>query len=286
MNDAIKMMLKKYGPFRSKKMEQNALAEILQQIVLLGLYRGGFFDYAAFYGGTALRILYGLDRFSEDMDFCLLEPDKHFCLKPYFTYIEDEFGRFGFKATISEKKTGPENVIESAFVKQFTYQGLITLQQDTSGVHKDQIIKIRLEVDKLNPSGATDCKKLVKLPMPIMVRTLTEESLFAGKLHAILARTYLNRVKGRDYYDLMFFLARDISINMIYLEAKLRDSGHYNEKQNITLDALVKMLENKFSTVDFKKARQDVLPFLKDNAMFSPDDWSVELFVALINELR
>ena len=286
MNDAVVQMLKNFGDIEDTRDKENALREIIQKITLHGLYRSQFFENAAFYGGTALRILYGLNRISEDMDFCLNAPDESFALAPYFEGIKQELERFGFNATISEKKTGPETVIESAFVKQSTYQGIIVLGKDPKNIHRNQLIKIRLEVDKQNPSGGLREKKLIKLPLPFLVTTLTLPSLFAGKLHAIIARSYLNRVKGRDYYDLQYYLARDVPVNLVYLEAKLRDSGHYNDGTKLSIEKVVELLVNKFKTVDFEKAKQDVEPFLHTKDLIQLQSWSAELFTALIQELE
>jgi predicted nucleotidyltransferase component of viral defense system len=286
INDAVKTMLKAFAPLKTAQDRANALQEILQLITLLGLHRGRFFEKAAFYGGTALRILYSLERFSEDLDFCLTSPNRSFTLKPYFPAIKDELARFGFSAKITEKKTGQNNAIESAFVKQSTYHGLIAIGHETSGIHKDQLIKIRLEVDKSNPSGGIECKKLVSMPIPFMVKTLTESSLFAGKLHAVIARSYMNRVKGRDYYDLAFFTARKTPVNLRYLEAKLQDSGHLDKQKKINIDCVKSLLHEKFASVDFAKARQDVIPFLKPDKILAVEEWSAELFGALIENLQ
>ena len=151
MNEAVKAMLKNYGKIQSPRDEDNALKEIIQSISLLGLHRGGFFNIACFYGGTALRILYNLDRFSEDMDFCLIKKDPKFSLRPYFQSIHDELERFGFSATIEEKRTGINVAVESAFVKQDTITGLLSIGRDAQRAQKGQLIKVKLEVDKSNP---------------------------------------------------------------------------------------------------------------------------------------
>ena len=286
MNQAITAMLKEFGEIRGPSDEQNALKEIIQRIVLLGLHRQRFFDSAAFYGGTALRLLYGLDRFSEDLDFCLMQANKGFTLSPFFSGIEEELARFGLKAKLSEKRTGPGAEIESAFVKQPTTQGLITIGFDPKGAQPEQLIKIRLEVDKSNPTGATEDRRLIKLPIPFLVKTLTLPCLFAGKIHAILARSYLNRVKGRDYFDLQFYLARDTPVDMRYLESKLRDSGHYLESATLDRKHLLKLLKTKFETVDFRKAAEDVRPFVHVQDLYQIDEWSKELFCALIDTLK
>lgn len=286
MNDAVKAMLNRYGKLQTPQDEDNALKEIIQSITLLGLHRGKFFDRACFYGGTALRILYQLDRFSEDMDFCLTEKDPNFSLRPYFDSIQAELQRFGFNASIEEKKTGIDVGIESAFVKQDTISGLLSIGRDARRAQKGQLLKVKLEVDKDNPLGFIVERKLIRMPVPFLVATLSEESLFAGKLHAILARAYVNRVKGRDYYDFLFYASRQTAVNRAYLEAKLRDSKHYLDSKPLDIAILVKLLKEKFSDVDFKRAKDDVLPFVPKEKISDLSFWTCELFSSLAEDLR
>ncbi len=286
MNDAIRAMLKSYGPMKHQLDDIHALREIVQKLTLLGLHRGGFFEKASFYGGTALRILYNLDRFSEDLDFCLHSPDPHFQLSRYFDSISTELARFGLDASIEEKRSGPEFPIESAFVKHDTAKGLLVIGKSTTKTPKGQLVKIRLEVDKSNPAGAKLSQKLISLPTPFMVRTLTEDSLFAGKIHALIARNFLNRVKGRDYYDFLFYAARGTKVNLKYLESKLRDSNHFDGLERLSIDGAISILKAKFSTVDFEKAKSDVRPFLKPETYGDLEEWSVELFSALAETLQ
>jgi predicted nucleotidyltransferase component of viral defense system len=289
MNDALRAMLRAYGTINSqnRQTEQiNVLREVVQRITLLGLHRGGFFDKASFYGGTALRILYGLDRFSEDLDFCLNTPDPSFQLSKFFDSIEAEHARFGLHPILQEKKSGNEVNIESAFVKQDTCKGLLVIGSGIEKIPKGQTLKVRLEVDKANPQGGTTERKIITSPVPFMVGTLTEPSLFAGKLHAILARAYLNRTKGRDYYDFVFYSSRGTSVNLQYLEAKLRDSGHIVGIQALTLETLIAMLKTKFSNVDFESAKEDVRPFIKPEKTLDLEEWSAALFSALAEKLR
>ena len=101
---AIAKMLEKYDLSSADKTYE-ALREILQEIVLLGLSRAGFFEHALFYGGTALRILYGLDRFSEDLDFSLITPDANFDLSIYENTVIEALHSFGFEVTIQLKNS-------------------------------------------------------------------------------------------------------------------------------------------------------------------------------------
>jgi len=285
MNDAVAVMLKNYGQIRDTQDELNALKEIIQQIALLGLHRGGFFKLANFYGGTALRLLYGLDRFSEDMDFCLTVRDPDFTFQPYLQPIADELERYGFNARVEEKRTEPNAAIGSAFVKQNTLRGLLVIDKNDRKLPKGHLLKVNLEVHKQNPPGSHRVTKLIKLPVPFLVGTLSESSLFAGKLHALIARSYLNRVKGRDYYDFIFYNARSTPVNITYLDAKLRGSGHYTETPMLSRDKLVALLQEKFATVDFAKAKSDVLPFISKEKVRDLDGWGPELFSAMAAEL-
>jgi len=285
MNDAIDAMLRTYGRIETKRDEDNALKEVIQRLVLMGLYRGKFFEKACFYGGTGLRLLYGLDRFSEDLDFCLIEADPFFNLKAYFSPIRDELERYGFAVRLEEKKTGLDVAIESAFVKQDVSSGLLLIGKDNKRAQKGQVVKIKVEVDKTNPPGFKMEKKLIKLPTPFLLTTLSEGSLFAGKLHALIARAYLNRVKGRDYYDFLFYASRGTKVNLTYLEAKLRDSEHYVQIPPLDRMTMIGILNKKFMSVDFEKAKSDVMPFISLNRQSDLHDWCAELFIAIAKDL-
>ena len=155
MNDALRQMLSDYRLSGFKDYE-NALKEILQEIALLGLWRSKFFEHAAFYGGTALRILYKLDRFSEDMDFSLLKPNTQFKLDGYLKALKREIESFGFSISVETKKKKFESPIESAFIKGGTIQNLITVETPEAIVERlvsNQKVRIKLEVDTDPPPG-------------------------------------------------------------------------------------------------------------------------------------
>lgn len=116
MNNVISQMLSKYE-IKNTHDEVNALKEVIQEIVLSGLARGNFFEDAAFYGGTALRIFYNLDRFSEDLDFALLNKNINFDLSEYFNYIEKELNAYGLNLEIKTKEKSAHSNITSAFLK-------------------------------------------------------------------------------------------------------------------------------------------------------------------------
>ena len=209
MNEAIRQMLAAYE-IRSVEDSLRALREVMQEIALLGLWRSKFFENAAFYGGTALRVLYGLDRFSEDLDFSLLEKRKNFDLADYSEALKRELASFGFAVEIESRPKPASAAIQSAFLKADTRTQMITVEFDKDLVQKvprNQVLKIKLEVDIDPPPGfATEVRYLLR-PVPFSVRTFSLPDLFAGKMHAVLCREWKSRVKGRDWYDLVWFAA-------------------------------------------------------------------------------
>ena len=285
IHPAINSMLKSYRSLTTPKDEQNALKEIIQKICLLGLHRENFFTRAAFYGGTALRMIYGLERFSEDLDFCLDQPNFDFRWAGYKQALESELELYGFDAQMDIKKDDSESAISSAFIKQSTLKGLLLIESKTK-TSKYDLIKVRLELDKTNPPGATFENKMITQPEPFMIRTLDQPSLFAGKMHAIIARKYADRVKGRDYFDLLFYISRGTKINLTYLSNKLKDSAHLDPSAVLTEQKLREIYLTKISTVNFKQAASDVSPYLRSAQIDSLKSWNVEFFAAMSEHLR
>ena len=284
MNTILQEMLNKYD-IRTIEDRKNAIKEIMQEIVLSGLSRAGFFKKAAFYGGTALRIFYGLDRFSEDLDFSLIEPDKNFALGDYLPILEKEVASYGLKFEIIEKEKSVDSAIKSAFVKGNTIQNMLLFYEgsDVHSIAKSEIIKIKFEIDVNPPAKASYEKKYSLLPMPYEITLYDLPSLFAGKIHAILCRAWANRVKGRDLYDYIFYLARNPKINLENLKAKLVQSKTFNETDDLTIDILKNLLKDRFDKIDYIAAKQDVLPFIKYPT--SLDLWSADFFKQITDKL-
>ncbi len=281
MNSAVASMLKKYDPVTLSQ-QKNALQEIIQEIALLGLFRSDFFSKAAFYGGSALRIFHGLDRFSEDLDFSLLEPDKTFDLLRYIHYIRNELEAYGFDVNLEVKDKTKETSIKSAFIKAGTAVNLLQIRPAvpaTGGVHRDELLKIKLEVDTDPPEDAEYEVKYQLNPVPYSVRLFTLPAIFAGKIHALLYRNWKNRVKGRDFYDYVWFLSRNIKPDLKHLTRRMRQSGNWQGDGIITREKLLALLIEKFSITDFKQAKRDVKPFLANPAVL--DIWSEEFFVKI-----
>ena len=286
MNTVIEEMLKSYQVDNIYD-RKNAMKEIMQEIVLCGLSRAGFFKEAAFYGGTALRIFYGLDRFSEDLDFSLEQINLDFDLCSYFPVLEKEVKTFGLNVEIQEKKKTKDSNIRSAFLKGNTKEHLLLFYADerlVGTVDKNEVVKIKFEVDTNPPAFATYEHKYRLLPVPYEIRLYDMPSLFAGKIHAVICRGWQSRIKGRDLYDYIFYLSKAVTVNQKHLRARLIDSGYISENQECTLEEIKTMLKNRFDSIDFLQARKDVEPFIRDTSVL--DIWSSDFFKQITEGLK
>ena len=277
---AIQEMVSKYRDASLK--QKDILREILQQSALLGLSRLQFFEHAAFYGGTALRILYGLDRFSEDLDFSLLKPNPKFNFQPFLEGLEREMEALGFHVEVTAKKEVPP--ILSAFVKGNTINLLLSIAEEPKRVHPEEKIRIKLEIDTNPPPGFAVETKLVLNPTPFYVLTYIPEDLFAGKMHAILCRSWKERIKGRDWYDLVWFVRNGTPVHLSHLTERMRQSQHVPEGEGLTSEKLLVLLQEKIAAIDWEYAQEDVKPFLHDP--HAVDIWSQQFFLDLLAHLK
>jgi len=285
MNSIIDEMLKNYQT-ETLDEKKNAIKEIIQEVVLCGLARAKFFEKAALYGGTALRIFYGLDRFSEDLDFSLKKPDKDFNLSSYFPILEKEVRAFGLNLKVEEKQKTADSNVKSAFLKGNTKEHLLlfyTNEDFSSGVNRDEVLRIKFEVDTNPPSGAGYEYRYSLTPAPYEVTLYDLPSLFAGKVHAVLYRGWKNRIKGRDLYDYVFYLQRGATLNLENLKQKLIQSNAWKVEDELTLDEVKKMLCERFDWIDFEKAKDDVKDFIKDKTVL--DVWSADFFKAITKQI-
>jgi predicted nucleotidyltransferase component of viral defense system len=286
MNTALFSLLSKYT-LSSSDDYSKALREIVQHLTLLGLWRSKFFEHAAFYGGTALRIFYGLPRFSEDLDFSLLTPNEQISLYEYLKFVELELQAFGFNVSVDKKPKRSENGIESAFVKADTLQNLLTIEAPpsiTKQLHRNEILKVKIEVDTNPPPYAETEVRTLFSPIPFQVRIYQQSSLFAGKLHAVLCRNWKTRVKGREFYDFIWFIGMNTPCNLEHLKARMIQTGHINETDTLDNTALANRLKTRFHEIDFVKATDDVLPFVIDRE--SIQLWSESFFCDAADTLR
>jgi len=286
MHEAVIQMLRKY-PLNRFEDYAKALREIIQEIALLGLWRGKFFDKAAFYGGTALRILYGLDRFSEDLDFTLLQPLDDFDLGSFGSHLEKELKGFGFEMYVEQKNRAAKSPVQSAFLKAETFSQMLVIETGEEilrQIPKGQMIKIKLEVDTNPPPDFSTETRYLLTPVPFPVRTVTLPDLFAGKMHAVLFRRWQTRVKGRDWYDLVWYISHHPELHLHHLEERMRQTGDWNSTEELTESEFFSVLHSTIDALDINKAREEVAPFVKDPEMLSI--WSREFFHDIVSRIK
>ena len=283
MHEAVRQMLEKYDCRRLEDYVQ-ALREILQEIALLGLWRSKFFERAAFYGGTSLRIVHGLDRFSEDMDFSLLRPELNFNLGRYGDALQREMRAYGFDVWTETKIKRTPSAIQSAFLKANTLKQLLIIEAGEEIVRalpKGQQVKIKLEVDTDPPGGfETEIAYLLQ-PIPFSVRVYALPDLFAGKMHALLCRKWKQRVKGRDWYDLVWYVTHHPTLHLSHLERRLRQSG---DRDFVTPKTFRKDLHDAIDALHVEQAKRDIEPFVRNSEVL--EIWSHAFFHTLVDRIQ
>ena len=286
MHEAIAKMVSKYDCHRLNDYI-NALREILQEIALLGLWRAKFFEKAACHGGTALRILYGLDRFSEDIDFSLLQPAKDFDLTDYTAFVKKEMEAFGFDVHVERVNKAVQTPIQSAFLKADTRNQLLTIEAGKDilrALPKGKMLKVKMEVDTNPPPGFGTETRFLLQPIPFAVRSFVLPDLFAGKMHAILCRTWKSRVKGRDWYDLIWYAANHPQLHLGHLEERMRQTGHWKGEDPLTPEKFHELFRTTINKLNIDQARREVEPFVK-----RPDNlsiWSREFFSDVATRIK
>ena len=273
-NSVFVQMLSCY-PITTKNDLTNATHEVMQEIALAGLYKAGFFNRAAFYGGTCLRIFYGTQRFSEDMDFSLLQPDETFHLENYFDVITAEFKTLGRDVTITKKEKKTQTNVDSAFLKDTTE--IYNLQFST-----ERNVKIKIEVDMQPPAGFATEYKLLMLPFSFMVRCYTLPDLYAGKMHALLFRNWKNRVKGRDWYDFEWYVRNNILLDFEHLQQRAKQINAITEN-DFSVEIFKNLLKEHIVKTNINAVINDVRPFIKNPAEM--DIWSTDYFLQLVDRI-
>lgn len=253
----------------------NAEQEVCQKITLAGLRRGGFFEHAAFYGDTCLRLFHGLPRWSEDMDFSLTEKRADIHLENYFDAIREEFKLAGFDVTISKKDKKAFGRVESAFLKENTEAYDIKFQTKKT-------VKVKIELDTDPPLMFATEQKLLLQPYSFMTRCFTLPDLFAGKMHALVYRAWRRRVKGRDWFDFEWYVRNQIPLDFKHLQARIKEfSG-----EDVSLDAFLELLRQRLSTTNIDNVKQDVLPYIDSARQDELTIWSNEYFLQLVELMK
>lgn len=272
MNDVFSQMLASHR-MPGADGERNALYEVMQQVALAGLARGGFFHEAAFYGGTCLRLFHGLKRYSEDMDFSLIAKDPAFQFENYFPAIIEEARLLGREVTITKKDKRNFGRVESAFLKDTTDVYNLNFQTERS-------LKIKIEVDTNPPMAFETEQKLMIQPYSFMVRCMTLPCLFAGKMHALVYRQWKNRVKGRDWYDFEWYIRWNHPLSWSHLHERIVEfSG-----KECTQTEFIELLNERLATIDMNQVKADVLPFVHNPQELAI--WSNDYFIELAKRIH
>ncbi|MBX2899614.1 MAG: nucleotidyl transferase AbiEii/AbiGii toxin family protein [Cyclobacteriaceae bacterium] len=272
----IKDWLADYKP-STKEEAHAALREIMQEVTLAGLYRAGFFEKAAFYGGTALRIFHRLDRFSEDLDFSLLQPNTQFKLDRYLEAVQAEFAALGMKVSIKDKKKAIDSQVESAFLKAETIWKELALEHilPQLGLSQPVNLKVKLEVDILPPPGFETEEKLLLNPFSFYVKCFTLPFLFSGKMHALLFRKWKGNVKGRDWYDMEWYIRNKIPLNLTHFIERARASNDL-PGGGLSEEEFRQLLTKKINSVDIENVKADAIRFIPDRSKL--EIWSAKYF--------
>lgn len=280
----IKEWIEEYEPQNEEEI-LSALREIMQEITLAALSRTDFFEHAAFYGGTALRIFYHLDRYSEDLDFSLLKPDSNFSIQPYFKAVADEFKALGLTVSIKEKKKARRTAIDSAFLKAETIWQEIILEDiiKETGVRSNRTLKIKIEVDRQPATNFETEEKLLIRPFSFYVKCFTRPCLFAGKIHALLFRKWKNRVKGRDWYDLEWYIKKGIPVDVGHFLARAKDTNDWQD-DDIAPEQIMELLDKKIESVSFGAIKEDVVRFISNDEAITI--WGPQYFKDLISKMK
>ena len=255
--------------------ERNAIHEVMQQIALAGLARGGFFQKAAFYGGTCLRLLHDMHRFSDDMDFSLLEPDRDFHFEDYFPAVVEEFKLAGKDVEIKMKRKGQPSAIESAFLKESSDVFDIGFTTE-----KRQKVKIEVDIDPPPKFSTEMC--VLNEPRSCVVRAYTLPDLFAGKASAALFRKWKHRIKGRDWYDVAWYIAKRVPLDLAHLVERAKESAP--EADVSTPEKVIAAFNARIDSIDFENARLDVEPYVMDKAEL--DIWCADFFRQMVRKIE
>ena len=281
---SVQMIQQRLGNYNCKTdvEEQQAIREITQEVVLAALGRGDFFKYALFQGGTCLRIFYELNRFSEDMDFVLREANPDFHLKDHIKHLADELAAYGYNIEITDRDEA-DTTVKKAFLKDNSLGKVIDLQHNNQAGPMAKI-RIKLEVDTNPPANSGHELKYLDFPFVSAVAVQDKPSLFAGKIHALLCREY---IKGRDWYDFIWYTSNSVGVNYAFLSSAIDQLGPW-QGQSVAVDKtwMLNELERKIISMNWKQAAEDVRRFVRVAEQPSLDLWSKELFLGQMDKLK
>ena len=266
---------------RTRQQEENALREITQEVVLAALSRTGFFQKAVFQGGTCLRIFYGLERFSEDLDFVLKEPASEFPLAEYVKDLTLDLQAYGYHMEVIDRSRA-DDAVKKCFLKDDSLGRVLTLTQ-LKGMSNTRKINIKVEVDSNPPAHSGFETKFLDFPYPFAVLVQDKPSLFAGKSHALLCRGYS---KGRDWYDFIWYVRNGTRMNWDLLSSALDQQGPWaGQGLKVDADWYLRNLKERVENTDWRAAKEELVRFLKPSAHAGLEVWGRDFFLDRLNKL-
>ncbi|OGF67687.1 MAG: hypothetical protein A2Y62_11220 [Candidatus Fischerbacteria bacterium RBG_13_37_8] len=281
---SIKLIQERLNSYncKSELEEEHAIREITQEVALAALSRTDFFKHAIFQGGTCLRIFYGLNRFSEDLDFILKKPNPGFKLQPHLQSLSEEFEAYGYKIDITDRSK-TDIAVRKAFIKDESIGKVLQFNHiGKKGYFRK--IRIKIEIDTIPPEGSKMEVKYLDFPFVSSVTIQDKPSLFAGKVHALLCREY---IKGRDWYDFLWYTSQRIKINYSYLASALNQQGTWKDQDiEVNLDWCMAELGKAIKSIAWKRMAEDVRRFVRVAEQPSLNLWSKELFLAQLGKLK
>jgi hypothetical protein len=275
--DTIVSRLAAYKP-DSNETRFQAAQEITQEIILASLAETPFFDNAVFIGGTSLRILYGLDRYSEDLDFHVIKKDMGFRWKPYLGAVKEKTIPYGYYLK-AEDKSKPDDIEKRAYITDKSIcQKLKIKGPDESAAAE---VSIKLEYNGDPPTGCKIITRTLNYPLSCVIKTMDLPSLFAGKCHALLCRS---REKGRDWYDFLWLNTKNIEPNYKYLSSALNRRGPWEGKGvKADRDWFEKAIIAKINALNIDAIKRDVIGFVSNLQKENVARWNKDIFLSSVD---
>lgn len=269
-----------------KNMQKNALKEAIQNYILEGLSQTDFFSQAAFYGGTALRLFYQLPRFSEDLDFTLLRPNPEFSLSNYFPAVKAEVNSHGLQFEVQEKTKQNSSSIQSAYLRGNEKRHFLLFYPDEKpAIEGNKALRIKFELDT-SPATGFHCEwKSLHNSKGTSVRLLDKPSLFAGKSAAVVSRNWEHRIKGRDWYDFVYYVESKTPLNLEYFWSQLKRYPDYQSMEPTLANAKL-LLVKRFQEIPIEQVKPDVQRFLPWDERQKVANWSTQYFVQLTDKIQ
>lgn len=242
--------------------------EKFQNLILMGLsLRTDFFKHVAMFGGTALRIFHNLPRFSEDLDFTMDTSDPDFSFIPYKEPMQSFFTGVGLEEVQINTKEQGKDVLSVSLVLS---------------TNRSNSLKVKIDIEKSPFEVLPETETLYgSYPYQYPARVCTLSSSFAGKMDAIINRQWGNkRVKGRDWYDFLWYMRKGTDLDICWLEERMRAKGSLESAESLTPELLGEMFEERARSVDVREVLRDVRPFMTDSLeKNSSDTWTADMFV-------